>query len=209
VTSRPALALLPGAHRLLLDVLDAGSCERMLAAILGADRVSAEREQRPNGFVPWATSSKPPMPSSEPHSSTTNAANWTAAENGGLALFRAYAGSALGDHLVTQGRYAEARALFEMGLDVMRTAGVHAGEASFLRRLARVTAKDGQFDTALALASRAVSMTEATGGGLYAHSLWALGDVHSARGDETAARVAWQQSRKLFDHMGSKEGPEV
>jgi DNA-binding SARP family transcriptional activator len=131
------------------------------------------------------------------------------AEDMGLVLYRAYAGGALGDHLVTQGRHAEARALFEAGLEVTRTVGAHGGEAGFLRRLARVTAKDGEFDTAFALASRAVSMTEGARGVLYALSLWALGDVEAARGDETAARLAWTRSRTLFDQMGSQEGPAV
>jgi DNA-binding SARP family transcriptional activator len=131
------------------------------------------------------------------------------AEDIGIVLYRAYARGALGDHLVLQGRHVEARALFEMALEVMRTVGSRLGEAGFLRRLARVTAEDGQFDTAFALASRAVSMTEAAGGGLYAHSLWALGDVEAARGDETAARLAWTRSRTLFDQMGSREGPAV
>ncbi|ONI88742.1 hypothetical protein ALI22I_17260 [Saccharothrix sp. ALI-22-I] len=45
VTSRAPLTVLPGAHRLALDVLNADACERMLAAILGADRTSEERTQ--------------------------------------------------------------------------------------------------------------------------------------------------------------------
>jgi DNA-binding SARP family transcriptional activator len=127
----------------------------------------------------------------------------------GTVVHHAYAGRSLGDHLAAQGHTAEARELFEMGLEVMRSVGAYAGEAGFLRRLARLVANEGELDTALTLAQRAVSMSESGDGALYAHALWALGDVHAARGDETAAKLAWKQSRELFDQMGSAEGPSI
>ena len=125
----------------------------------------------------------------------------------GLVLDHAYAGRALGDLHLTRGRGPQARELFEMGLAVMRTVGSRSGEAGFLRRLARLAAEDGQLDTAMAFASQAVDLSKPDGAGLYAHSLWALGDVHAARGDEAAATTAWRQSRELFRQLGSAEGP--
>jgi tetratricopeptide (TPR) repeat protein len=130
-----------------------------------------------------------------------------AASELGLVLDRAYAGRALGDLYLAQGHGPRARELFEMGLDVMRTVGSRSGEAGFLRQLARLAAEDGQLDTALTLASRAVDLSKPDGAGLYAHSLWALGDVYAARNDEAAATTAWRQSRELFRQLGSAEGP--
>jgi len=124
-----------------------------------------------------------------------------------LVLDHAYAGRALGDLYVAQGHGTRARELFEMGVDVMRTVGSRAGEAGFLRRLARLAAEGGQLDTALTLASQAVDLSKPDGAGLYAHSLWALGDVYAARGDEAAATAAWRESRELFRQLGSAEGP--
>lgn len=132
---------------------------------------------------------------------------WTVAGELGLLLHHAYAGRSLGDHLLAQGHTVEARELFEQGLEVMRAVGAYAGEAGFLRRLARVAVGDGDLETALTLASRAVGMAESGGGALYAHALWVLGDVRAGRGEEEAARLAWEQARELFDLMGSKEGP--
>jgi tetratricopeptide (TPR) repeat protein len=127
----------------------------------------------------------------------------------GNVLHHAYAGRSLGDHLAAQGHTAEARKLFEMGLEVMHGVGAHAGESGFLRRLARLVAGAGELDAALKLASRAVSMSQAGGGALYAHALWALGDVHAARGEQTESQDIRKQARVLFDHMGSKEGPAM
>ncbi|MFF1613423.1 BTAD domain-containing putative transcriptional regulator [Amycolatopsis sp. NPDC058278] len=131
---------------------------------------------------------------------------FTVTGDNGMLLHHAYAGCSLGDHLAARGRSAEARELFELGLEMVRSVGAYADEAGFLRRLARLVADDGELDSALTLASRAVSMSEAGGGALYAHALWALGDVHSARGD-AVAEPAWKQARELFDRMGSREGP--
>ena len=127
----------------------------------------------------------------------------------GMIVHHAYAGRSLGDHLAAQGHTAEARQLLEMSLDVMRSVGAFAGEAGILRRLARLLAGEGELDTALTFARQGVSMAESGDGALSAHALWALGDVHAARGEDTAAQHAWKQSRELFDQMDSKEGPAV
>jgi DNA-binding SARP family transcriptional activator len=127
----------------------------------------------------------------------------------GMVVHHAYAGRSLGDHLAAQGHTAEARELLEMSLEVMRGVGAYAGEAGILRRLARLLAGEGELDTALTFAQQGVGMSESGDGALYAHALWALGDVHAARGDDTAATLAWKQSRELFDQMDSKEGPVV
>jgi len=94
-----------------------------------------------------------------------------------------------------------------MGLDVMPTAGSCSGEAGFLRRLARLAAEGGQLDTALTLASQAADLSKPDGAGLHAHSLWALGDVYAAHGDDAAATTAWRESREMFRQLGSAEGP--
>ena len=116
----------------------------------------------------------------------------------------------LGAIVISRGRTAEARTIFDHALDGFRQAGEAAGEARALNALGHVAADAGDWNEAIRLYELAAArFREAGDAYLLAGVLGDLATVHLRAGSPVASRALAVESAQLQRTVGNRQGESL